>query len=120
MIFLVTPALIGMSISMMMGSHPKGALGILLGALIFSSVTFVAMVAGVASVGPSGKISENQWNMLVGLRDQLPENCLLCPVSHELIPDDFHLLPIELVQCTYGAEAYGILKLLVAVPLSTG
>lgn len=32
----------------------------------------------------------------------------------------FILLPIELVQCTYGAEAYGILKLLVAVPLSTG
>jgi hypothetical protein len=90
MIFLSVPALIGISIWAMRRTHPKVASGILAAGVISASVAFVVMTTGLAQMGPSGAMSEEQWNALSGIREQLPENCMICSASRELVPEDSH------------------------------
>jgi hypothetical protein len=90
MIFLSIPALLGISILVAKRFHPKAASGILVVLIIFAFVMFGGMTTGLAQVGPSGAISEEQWNALIGLDEQLPENCIIYTTSWELAPEESH------------------------------
>lgn len=90
MIFLSVPALLGISIWVARRFHPKAASGILVAVIVFAFVMFVGMTTGLAQVGPSGAIIEEQWNALVGLDEQLPENCIVYTTSWELAPEESH------------------------------
>lgn len=95
MIFLSLLPLLGISIWVLRKPHPKVSAGILVVGIIFATAMFVTMATGIARVGPSFAISDEQLNALSGIRERLPENVVICASSREIVPDEWGLLLLD-------------------------